>query len=134
VATETGIGPLEAIRTALANADTSYVILVGCDLPFVTSELFKLLLRSAETHCATVPVGADGKLEPLCAVYRTEALPVVSELIALGQRKVSMLFDRVTTRTLPFTDLCHLTGSERFFENINTPEDYARIGARKPGG
>src|SRR5262249_35555738 len=29
-----GIGPLEAIRTALANSKTERVLLVGCDMPF----------------------------------------------------------------------------------------------------
>src|SRR5215831_1707200 len=30
-----GIGPLEAIRIALANSKTERVLLVGCDMPFV---------------------------------------------------------------------------------------------------
>src|SRR5882724_1124295 len=121
-----GIGPLEGIRTALSNALPSPVVLVGCDLPFVTSELFKLLLSISGNYHATVPVGADGKLEPLCAVYFTEALPVVTDLIARGQRKISFLFDRVPTRLVSFGELRHLAGSALFFENINTPEDYAR--------
>lgn len=126
--TQTGIGPLEAIRTALCNSLTSTVALVGCDLPFVTSELFKLLLSVPGDHHATVPVGVDRKLEPLCAIYRTEALPVVTDLIARGERKISLLFNRVPTRLVPFDELRHLAGSELFFENINTPEDYARAG------
>ena len=124
---QTGIGPLEAIRTALANAVTPLVVLVGCDLPFVTPDLFKLLLSVAGTYHATVPVGSDGKLEPLCAIYRSEALPVITDLIAQGARKISLLFDRVPTRLVPFGELSHLAGSELFFENINTPEDYSRV-------
>lgn len=123
------IGPLEAIRTALCNTDTPRVILVGCDLPFVTNDLFKLLLSIPGEHCATIPVGADGTLEPLCAVYRREALPAVTELIQQGARKVSLLFDRVQTRLVAFEELRPLNGSSVFFENINTPEDYVR--ARK---
>lgn len=122
----TGIGPLEAIRTALSNALTSRVVLVGCDLPFVTADLFKLLLSIPGDHYATVPVGADGKLEPLCAIYCPDALPVVTDLIARGQRKMSLLFDQVATRFVAFDEMSHLAGSHLFFENINTPEDYAR--------
>ena len=124
--THPGIGPLEGIRTALSNALPSPVVLVGCDLPFVTSELFRLLLSISGNHHATVPVGADGKLEPLCAVYSPDALPVVTDLIARGQRKISLLFDRVPTRLVAFDELRHLVSSELFFENINTPEDYMR--------
>lgn len=120
-----GIGPLEAIRTALANATTARVILVGCDLPFVTSNLFQLLVSSSGDHQATVPVGADENLEPLCAIYCIDALPAVTDLITSGERKVSRLFDRVRTRFVRFEELSHLPGSELFFENINSPEDYA---------
>ncbi len=122
----TGIGPLEAIRTALSNALTSRVVLVGCDLPFVTPDLFKLLLSIPGNHYATVPVDADGKLEPLCAIYCPEALPVVTDLITRGERKASLLFDQVATRFVAFDEMSHLAGSHLFFENINTPEDYAR--------
>jgi len=119
-----GIGPLEAIRTALSNSRTSHVILVGCDLPFITPDLLKLLVSASEDHCATVPTGADGNLEPLCAIYCCDALSAVTDLIREGERKVRLLFDRVTTRFVGFNELSHLQGAESFFENVNTREDY----------
>lgn len=123
---QTGVGPLEAIRTALANSATSRIVLVGCDLPFVTEDLFRLLLSIPGDHQAVVPIGADGKLEPLCAVYCAEVLSVVTDLIARGERKVSLLFDPILTRFVPFEEMLHLKGAELFFENVNTPQDYAR--------
>jgi len=129
--TNVGIGPLEAIRTALSNAATPRVILVACDLPFVTTELFRFILRASEDHYATVPVGPDGKLEPLCAVYHREALPAVNDLIEDGHRKIRLVFDRVPTRVIAFDQLAHLSESQLFFENINTPEDYLRIRSSK---
>ena len=121
-----GIGPLEAIRTSLANAQTSRVVLVGCDLPFVTSDLFSYLLELKGDYQAVIPVGRDERLEPLCAVYSVDALAYVADLIDRGERRVSKLFDLVPTRLVGFDELGHLRGSERFFENVNTPEDYAR--------
>jgi molybdenum cofactor guanylyltransferase len=127
-----GIGPLEAIRTALSNSVTSPAVLVGCDLPFVTAGLINRILNIPGDHYATVPIGADGKLEPLCAIYRPEALPIVTDLISRGERRVSLLFDRVPTRLVSFDELRDLPGSKLFFENINTPEDFER--ARKTVG
>ena len=121
-----GVGPLEAIRTALRNASTQHIVLVGCDLPFVTSELFKFLLALAEDHDVIVPMSGDQRLEPLCAVYRTSTLPVVEHLITSDQRRISPLFNRVSTRFVRFDELQHLAGSESFFMNVNTPEDYSR--------
>ncbi|MGA9769072.1 MAG: molybdenum cofactor guanylyltransferase [Blastocatellia bacterium] len=122
--TQIGIGPLEAIRTALAKASTPRVVLVGCDLPFVTAELFSFLLGLKGDHQAIVPVGADERLEPLCAVYSTEALASVTRLIESGGRKVSLLFEQIRTRRVVFDEICHLPGAELFFENVNTHEQY----------
>jgi molybdopterin-guanine dinucleotide biosynthesis protein A len=124
--THIGIGPLEAIRTALANASTSRVLLVGCDLPFVTAELFSFLLSLKGDDQAIVPVGADDRLEPLCAVYSTNALSSVIRLIENDGRKVSLLFERIRTRLVTFDEIRHLPGAELFFENVNTQEEYSR--------
>jgi len=130
--TNIGIGPLEAIRIALSNTSTPRVILVACDLPLVTTDLFRFLLEASERHHATVPVGPDGKLEPLCAIYHREALSAVNELIEAGQGKIRLVFDRVPTRIIEFDELAHFADSHLFFENVNTPEDYSRIRTSKP--
>lgn len=124
--TRAGIGPLEAIHTALANSPTRHALLAGCDLPFVTSELFSCLIRLAGDYHSVVPIGADGRLEPLCAVYTIDSLPRVIELIESGERKVARLFDHIPTRFVEFYELTHLKGSSLFFENINTPEEFSR--------
>lgn len=123
---QAGIGPLEAIRTSLRNSNSPRALLVGCDLPFVSPELFKFLLSIEGDYDAVVPIGADEKLEPLCAIYRRSAIDAVNALIASGERKVSLLFDRVPTRLVRFDEFEHLAGSELFFNNVNTPLDYAR--------
>ena len=145
--TNQGIGPLEAIRTALANSPTEWALLVGCDMPFVTSQLFARLLHIAapETSdsgfptadsrapayalqpAAVVPLNAQGLPEPLCAAYSIVALPTVTEVIASGGRKVSFLFERLATRLVAFDEMKDLPACELFFENINTPEDFENV-------
>ena len=128
-----GVGPMEAIRVALANANAARVVLVGCDMPFVTPELFRLLLKLSDTHQAVVPLDTTGRLEPLCAVYAVDALSTVTELIADGARKIRLLFDRISTRYVGFDQLCHLRGADLFFENINTEQEYRRaVGQLNP--
>jgi molybdenum cofactor guanylyltransferase len=124
--THADVGPLEAIRTALVNSRQPRVVLVGCDLPFVTPPLFTHLLRVGGDAQAVVPLDDSGQVEPLCAIYSVAALTAVSRLIAAGERKVSRLFERIPTRFVAFDELRHLDGAERFFENINSPADYRR--------
>jgi molybdopterin-guanine dinucleotide biosynthesis protein A len=127
--TNSGVGPLEAIRTALANSQTERILLVGCDMPFVTPDLFASLLEIGEGHQAAAPIGPDGLLEPLCAVYSTGILDVVVALIQGGERKVSRLLETIDTRRIAFDEIRDLAGSEAFFLNVNTPEDYERATA-----
>jgi molybdopterin-guanine dinucleotide biosynthesis protein A len=130
--TNLGVGPMEAIRTALENSPTERVVLAGCDLPFVTPELFALLLESLggpdDGYWAAVPLDSEGRLEPLCAVYSTKALAAIAGLIDSGERKASAIYDRVKTRVVHFAEIEHLPGSSLFFRNVNTPEDFALAG------
>jgi molybdopterin-guanine dinucleotide biosynthesis protein A len=121
-----GVGPLEAIRTALANT-TSLALIVACDLPMVTPPLFEFLLSISEPGKAVVPVGPDAKLETLCAVYPRSALEPVTRLIDSGERMIRRLFELVELREVAFSELSHLAGAEHFFDNVNSPDDYARV-------
>jgi len=121
-----GIGPLSGIYTALRNCATEYALVVACDLPFVTGELFSFLIASSEDYQAVVPLDRDGQLEPLCAVYARSCLSVARELIERGERRPRALFERVRTRFLDFQLLAHMPNADDFFVNLNTPEDYRR--------
>jgi molybdopterin-guanine dinucleotide biosynthesis protein A len=121
-----GIGPIEAVRVALAASQYDRVILAGCDLPFVTPELFKHLLSRTAAYQSVVPLGPDNRPEPLCAIYSRSSLADVERMIEAGQFKISPLYDLVDTLFIPFEALSGLEGADLFFENINTPEQYRR--------
>jgi len=124
--THQGVGPLEAVRVALSNTQTNRVLLVACDLPFLTADLFSFLLSIPSTSEAVVPLSADNQLEPLCAIYSKDSLETVNDLIERGERKMAKLFEAVPTRFVEFEEIRQLDGAHLFFENINTLEDYER--------
>jgi molybdopterin-guanine dinucleotide biosynthesis protein A len=121
-----GIGPLEAVRVALSNTQTNRILLVACDLPFLTPALFRFQLSIPSTSQAIVPLSADNQLEPLCAIYCKNSLQAVETLIEQGERKMAKLFEKVPTRFVEFKEIRELDGAHLFFENINSPEDYDR--------
>ena len=129
-----GIGPIEAVRTSLAASRCDRVALVGCDLPFVTPELFSYLLSRVGRHQSVVPLDRGNMPEPLCAIYSRSSLSEVERMIEAGQFKISPLFERVDTLFVGFDELSGLSGSDLFFENINTPEEYKRALALKTSG
>ncbi|MGH7967750.1 MAG: molybdenum cofactor guanylyltransferase, partial [Limisphaerales bacterium] len=87
-------GPLSGICTALLETRTEYSLVLGCDLPFVTRNLLACLMLRARAAGgdATVPCSYDGRLQPLCAVYRRSALYAVRTRLALGLNKPSGFF------------------------------------------
>ena len=50
-------GPLAGIEAALGNAKSEHCLVVACDLPFVSSELFERLIGLTDHWEAIVPLG-----------------------------------------------------------------------------
>ncbi|HEY0364865.1 MAG TPA: molybdenum cofactor guanylyltransferase [Pyrinomonadaceae bacterium] len=118
-------GALGGLHAALATCESEWAIVVACDLPFVTAELFSFLAQKRLDHHAVVPIQPDGRPQPLAALYRVDpCLQRATELIEAGRRRPLDLLDAVNTRWIQFDELTNLAQSERFFVNINTPSDY----------
>lgn len=119
-------GPLGGIYTALLESRTEFCLVLGCDLPFVTRSLmaFLMLRARAEGNDVTVPCSPDGRLQPLCAVYRRRALYAVRTRLALGLNKLSGFFPMVRFAAIPWRDLAGAGVRPSEFENLNTPQDY----------
>ncbi|MDQ3819024.1 MAG: molybdenum cofactor guanylyltransferase [Acidobacteriota bacterium] len=119
-------GALGGLHTALAACVAKWAVVVACDLPFVTGELFVRLASLRQNFDAVIPVQPDGRVQPLCALYRTETVRDIAEdLIATGERRPRALLESIRTRRVAFNELSDLEGSTNFFININTPEDHA---------
>lgn len=116
---------LLGLSTALQHARTEWIFVVACDMPFVKPELFELIAkRRADGLDAVVPVAANGIPQPLCSLYRVSGCMAAAEhKLAAGQRSLQRLLENVSTRLIPFEDIRPLAGSQRFFDNLNTPED-----------
>jgi molybdopterin-guanine dinucleotide biosynthesis protein A len=118
-------GALGGLHAALSACRREWAIVVACDLPFVTAELFSFLAEKRVDHDAVVPVQGDGRPQPLAALYRVATCRQrATELIEAGRRRPLDLLEAVKTRWVSFAELTNLDQAERFFVNINTPADY----------
>jgi molybdopterin-guanine dinucleotide biosynthesis protein A len=122
-------GALGGIQAALGACRSEWAMIVACDLPLVSRELFfrlwQLVQRNPGAFDAIVPMQPDERPQPLCAIYRREpCLQTVERLIAEGEHKPRALLRKVRTRWVEFRELADLPGSEHFFLNVNTPHDY----------
>ena len=120
-------GALGGVHAALSACGADWAVVVACDLPFVSGDLFARLVTLREGFDAVAPVQEDGWPQPLCTLYKVEPCRAVAEkLIHSGERKPITLLQSVRTRWVAFDEINDLAGADRFFDNMNTPDDYTR--------
>lgn len=133
-----GIGPLAGIHAALHHAVTNGwpgALVVACDLPFVTADVLRSIVRRAAVSPADAVVpeshGRHGA-EPLCAFYSVDCLPAVEAMIAEGERRAHTLLRRVRTDRVPLAELRSAGDPHLLFHNVNTVTDLDEA-ARRTG-
>lgn len=123
-------GPLGGLHAALAHTRSEWILVLACDYPFVSPEFLRLLGQYVSPEFGSVvPEQADGRLQPLCAIYNVEtARPVVEEIIARPRVSPPMheVVERLDARIVRFDEYAHLGGADELFCNINTADDVER--------
>jgi len=138
-------GPLGGIHTALTHCETNEsALILACDLPFITTEFLALLCDIHQNgnpqsafripnsefripQSITIPIDQSNRPQPLAAIYVQSLEATVGQMLAANDLKVDLLYSRVSTRQVGFAEFAHLPGAERFFVNVNTPEDYRTV-------
>ncbi len=116
-----GQGPLMGIASALGASDNELNFVVACDIPYIDMTFVaRMLAQAAETDAMiVVPRGDDQNYEPLFAVYRKNALPLINEALAAGKRKISDVFGPCPVRYIKLR--------AKGFTNLNTRTDYEQF-------
>ncbi len=117
-----GCGPLSGIHAALGHSLEEWNLIVACDMPKLEPEFLSWLLDSAENEEADVllPAGPSGLPEPLCGVYRRRCLDSAGAALKEGRWKIMDAFSSLRIRIVAALD-------SGLFENVNTPEDWAKL-------
>ena len=130
-----GAGPLGGIATALSATKADWNLVVGCDLPYLTSEWLAWFIPRAMNSPAqaVVPESRRG-LEPLAAVYHRACAAPLTAALDRGVRRVSEGLSHILMERVRAAEWQGLDPSGRLFENMNTPADYeeARERIEKP--
>jgi molybdopterin-guanine dinucleotide biosynthesis protein A len=114
-------GPLGGVHAALTAAASDAVFVVACDMPFVSAALVERLFALSGEADIVVPE-TDGRLHPLCGVYRRACLEPITRRLAERRLKMLDLFDDVRTRAVALDRNDH-----RLVANVNTPGDLAAL-------
>jgi molybdopterin-guanine dinucleotide biosynthesis protein A len=121
-----GEGPLRGVYTALTHATTRMIVVIGVDMPAVTTDDLAWFVNELTARPAAAGVIAsrgEGTIEPLPAALRPErALGLVSDHLAGGRRSLHGL---AKDGEIKLADASAL--SERVWTNVNTPADWDRF-------
>jgi molybdopterin-guanine dinucleotide biosynthesis protein A len=123
-----GCGPLGGLHAALSAARHDALLLVACDMPFVTAAFAEYLLSLAGDADAVVPESERG-YHPLCAVYTRACLEPAAARLADRRLRMRDLVDGVRTRIVPVDAIRRFGDPDRLLANVNTPADYAGLEA-----
>lgn len=125
-----GEGPLAAIAAGLRRLRDTHgfdaddvAVTVGCDQPFLTAPIVQGLRERLGDSQLLMP-RANGKLQPLTALYRVAVVDAADGLLARGSRRPRELADAVDGRVLEADALRDLDPELRFLRNLNHPDDY----------
>jgi molybdopterin-guanine dinucleotide biosynthesis protein A len=118
-------GPLAALAAGMRRlTDTGFagpVLLVACDMPFLTAGLLALLARELGSAQAAVPL-SGGRLQPLAACYAASVLPVAERLVAAGRLSMRSLMDEIDVHPVGPESWSRLAGPEALTD-VDTPAD-----------
>jgi molybdenum cofactor guanylyltransferase len=120
-----GCGPLAGLEATLSLTPAVWNIALACDMPEVSPALLNYLLERAQTQTsnlvAVVPLDRDGLPQPLCAVYKREALPYIRAQLQTGNFKLTNWLKDAPVLWLPADELLPFDPTLASFRNINTP-------------
>ncbi|EWH21543.1 molybdenum cofactor guanylyltransferase [Bacillus haynesii] len=125
-----GKGPLAGMYTAMERAEGECYIFSACDTPLVRKETISALKRQMTPGVdAVVPV-ADGRAQPLVAVYHRRVKSVLLEQLQQNELKISSFLNRIRVKYIE----ADAVGAEpREFINVNKKSDLDKIEPFFPG-
>ncbi len=120
-----GTGTLGGIYSALHAARSAKVLIVGCDMPFLTAPFLSRVIEDADGVDVAMPRTSDG-WQPLCACYGQGCRAGILRHLDEGRLKVVDMLPELTVREIGPEVVASFDPLGDLLMNINTPEDLAR--------
>lgn len=115
-------GSLGGIYSGLRAAAGDAAFTVACDMPFLMTEVARLVTERAREADVVVPRVGD-QLETLHACYAKSCLGPIETRLRAGQLKIVGFYDEVRVLTIEAHEVARFRAPEIVFMNVNTPEE-----------
>jgi molybdopterin-guanine dinucleotide biosynthesis protein A len=121
-------GPLSGLTRAFEKLETSHLVALAADMPFMTIEQMAMLWSLAAIGCGVLPMIGE-RAEPLAAIYPREAAGELST--ALSGADFSL--QRVSRNLVHSGKLSIFqvpAGDAELYRSVNEPQDFATYESR----
>ena len=126
-----GAGALGGIATGIRSARREWVLVVACDMPFLSVTLLKAMAgepRDADVLIPVTPIhrsdGGDiSRIEPLHAIYARHCMDRFERAIKAGRLTVADAIGELHVHELRDDWLRGYDPELRSFMNVNTPQE-----------
>lgn len=117
-------GPIGGLHAALSRCESDALFCVSCDMPLIKKTLVKYLCDlMQEEYDAVITQEKDGRIHPLCALYRKSAADIFEQQIMAGNNRLMSACDRMRVK---YVTIDFEKGAQQLF-NVNTPKDYLEL-------
>jgi molybdopterin-guanine dinucleotide biosynthesis protein A len=111
-----GAGPLAGIEAGLLTSPHELVMVVACDMPWLTTQAGLRIAAASSGYDAAVP-RLGGRPEPACAAYRSSAAATITAALEAGRFSAREVLGDLEVRWLDGEDPDQ-------FASLNSPRDY----------
>lgn len=114
-------GPLSGLTKALDQMQTSHLVVLAVDMPFVTREQLRFLCSEASEGCGVVPLIRE-RAEPLAAIYPKESASDFASALAGPDCSLQRLVRQLAAGgKVRFFSV--LSQDEHLYRSLNEPAD-----------
>lgn len=120
-------GPAAGIEAALAATACEWVLMLPVDLPLIPAELLHRWMDQvlAQDGVRASYLECDGNWHPALCLVHQECLEIFRQGLERGDRKLKRIFSLFGDRLLVLDAATLWPNAERYFANVNTPEELA---------
>jgi molybdopterin-guanine dinucleotide biosynthesis protein A len=123
-----GAGTLGGLYTAVASASTPLVLVLACDMPFLTPAFLVHLVSVTGEADVVIPHDRAGR-HVLCGVFAARVASSLRAAVDAGRLRVADALAGLRVRVVGPDETAPFDPDGRLLLNVNTPADYARATA-----
>ena len=119
-------GPLGGIYSGLIQAKYQKVFVIAGDLPFVDRNLF-VEMEESDNYQLVIPRWENDFVEPLCAKYSKDLIPIIKEQLDNDDLKINNLFKIIEQNRNGKIRIKYLNIDELMRQNRITPDCFKNV-------